>query len=79
MTKPIYLTGLIALVISCTTVEPPKPVLPLPTERQLAWHQLEFYAFVHFNMNTFTNMEWGFGNESPQLFNPTQLDCRQWA
>ena len=79
MNKPISLLSLVALVISCTTVEPPNPVLPLPSERQLAWHELEFYAFVHFNMNTFTNMEWGFGNESPELFNPTELDCRQWA
>ncbi len=70
---------IIALVYSCANVEPPKPVLPLPSERQLAWHELEFYAFVHFNMNTFTNMEWGFGNESPELFNPAELDCRQWA
>jgi len=79
MAKPIFLISLIVLVYSCTNVEPPKPVLPLPSERQLAWHELEFYAFVHFNMNTFTNMEWGFGNESPELFNPTELDCRQWA
>jgi alpha-L-fucosidase len=79
MAKPIFLISLIALVYSCANVEPPKPVLPLPTERQLAWHELEYYAFVHFNMNTFTNMEWGFGNESPELFNPTELDCRQWA
>jgi len=34
---------------------------------------------VHFNMNTFTDMEWGTGGESPELFNPTELDCRQWA
>lgn len=67
------------LAISCSQVTPPPPVLPLPSERQLAWHKLEFYAFVHFNMNTFTNMEWGFGDESPELFNPTELDCRQWA
>jgi alpha-L-fucosidase len=40
---------------------------------------MEFYAFVHFNMNTFTDMEWGTGGESPQLFNPTELDCQQWA
>jgi len=67
------------ITISCTRTEPPQPVLPVPSERQLAWHELEFYAFVHFNMNTFTNMEWGFGDESPELFNPTELDCRQWA
>ncbi|GAB1450155.1 alpha-L-fucosidase [Draconibacterium sp.] len=51
----------------------------MPADRQLAWHELEYYAFVHFNMNTFTNMEWGLGDESPGLFNPTELDCRQWA
>jgi alpha-L-fucosidase len=67
------------LFFSCTQPPPPEPVHPLPTERQLAWHELEFYAFVHFNMNTFTNMEWGYGNESPELFNPTELDTRQWA
>ncbi len=40
---------------------------------------MEYYAFVHFNMNTFTDMEWGLGGESPSLFNPTELDTRQWA
>lgn len=69
----------VLLLSSCQQVEPPKPIGPLPSERQLSWHKMEFYAFVHFNMNTFTNMEWGFGNESPELFNPTELDCRQWA
>lgn len=65
--------------ISCEKTIPPSPLSPLPTERQLKWHEMEFYAFVHFNMNTFSNMEWGLGSESPQLFNPTELDCRQWA
>lgn len=40
---------------------------------------MEYNAFVHFNMNTFTNIEWGMGSESPATFNPTALDCRQWA
>jgi alpha-L-fucosidase len=52
---------------------------PLPSARQLAWAQLEYYAFVHFNMNTFSGREWGDGNESPSLFAPSALDCRQWA
>ncbi len=60
-------------------VPPPTPISPLPSGRQLAWHELESYAFVHFNMNTFTDEEWGHGTESPNTFAPTELDCHQWA
>jgi len=78
--KRILIYGLFALVFSsCQQVSPPAPFGPIPSERQLAWHELEFYAFVHFNMNTFTDKEWGFGDEDPATFNPTELDCRQWA
>ena len=51
----------------------------VPSPRQLAWQELEFYGFVHFGINTFTNQEWGTGSENPALFNPKKLDCRQWA
>ena len=37
------------------------------------------YAFIHYSLNTYTDQEWGFGNEDPKLFNPSDLDCRQWA
>ena len=50
-----------------------------PHERQLAHQQLEFYAFVHFTVNTFTDREWGDGTESPDIFNPEKLDAEQWA
>jgi alpha-L-fucosidase len=55
------------------------PILPVPSQKQLDWQNLEYYGFIHFNMNTFTNVEWGEGKESPTLFNPSALDCNQWA
>ena len=51
----------------------------VPDERQLQWQSLELTAFLHFGMNTFTGNEWGSGSDSPELFNPVELDCRQWV
>ncbi|WP_143959793.1 alpha-L-fucosidase [Litoribacter populi] len=56
-----------------------KTDLPLPSQRQLDWQRMEFYGFVHFSINTFTDMEWGMGDESPEKFNPSELDTRQWV
>jgi alpha-L-fucosidase len=52
---------------------------PLPSEVQLKWQDANFYLFVHFGPNTFTNLEWGKGSEKEDVFNPTALDCRQWC
>jgi alpha-L-fucosidase len=51
----------------------------VPSARQYDWQKMEFIAFVHFGMNTFTDEELGNGKESPELFNPRNLDCDQWV
>jgi alpha-L-fucosidase len=67
-----------ALLIGCNSQEI-KNSLPVPSPRQLNWQDLEYYAFVHFSINSFTDKEWGYGDESPKLFNPFELDTDQWA
>jgi alpha-L-fucosidase len=51
----------------------------VPSPRQAAWQELEFTIFLHFGINTFNNREWGRKGDDPSVFNPTELDARQWA
>jgi alpha-L-fucosidase len=51
----------------------------VPSEKQMDWQEYELTAFLHFTVNTFTDMEWGHGDESPEVFNPTELDAGQWV
>jgi alpha-L-fucosidase len=77
--KVFFILGILCSTGVFAQVSSPKPVLPIPDANQLRWQQMEYYSFVHLSVNTYTDMAWGFGNENPKIFNPTELDCRQWA
>ena len=71
---------LTALSLGCASAaDQPAPYGPLPTKQQVDWLRMEWYAFVHFGLNTYTNKEWGYGNESPSLFNPQQFNAQKIA
>ena len=82
MTKKLLLGMLFSsffAIFSYSQTNAPQPVGPVPNENQLRWQKMEFYAFIHFSLNTYTDQSWGNGNEDINLFNPKDLDCRQWA
>lgn len=57
----------------------PTEVLPIPSQEQIDWQKLETYAFIHFGLNTYNDLEWGYGNTPASTFIPTNLDCEQWV
>ncbi|MBL7857342.1 MAG: alpha-L-fucosidase [Cyclobacteriaceae bacterium] len=77
----VFASMVVLLIVSCSKKEvaPPAPLSPVPSEAQMAWHEMELTSFVHFTINTFTGLEWGMGSESPSLFKPDQLDAEQWV
>ena len=77
MKKTLILLIVTAAFAACTKT--PTALGPTPTEAQLQWQQLETYAFIHFGLNTFNDMEWGYGDTPASTFNPTNLDCEQWV
>lgn len=74
----------VLLVASCATCnadekpeQAPAPYGTIPSKRQLRWHELEFYGFLHFTINTFTDKEWGYGDENPAMFAPSDFSAEQ--
>ena len=76
MIQAIRSMALAALSLGCVAAQQPAPYGPTPTDQQVDWLRMEWYAFVHFSLNTFTNKEWGYGDESPELFNPGQFNAQ---
>jgi alpha-L-fucosidase len=77
-----FFFGIIVCIYSISgyaQLKAPAPIGPVPNEDQMRWQEMEYYAFVHFSLNTYTDQSWGYGNEDVKLFNPEKLDCRQWA
>ena len=58
MNRRQFLAGAAATALMAKT-PPPQPYGALPTAGQLQWSELEFYNFLHFTVNTFTDNEWG--------------------
>lgn len=76
-TVPTFLFLLALSTGSASAAKPPAPFGPVPSPRQMEWHRTQQYAFIHFTVNTFTDREWGLGDESEKVFNPTDFDAEQ--
>lgn len=69
-----------SILTSCTDkTEAPAPYGALPTPAQLNWHQMEYFSLVCYGLNTYTEVEWAYGDVDPKLFNPSDLNTDQWA
>ncbi len=79
MTAACALASVVIALAATSAWPPERPAGDMPTPEQLAWQDWELGMFCHFGTNTFHDVEWGDGTASPDSFNPTEFDARQWA
>lgn len=77
MKKLFFYSAFIFLSLFAWSQSPPKPYGSLPTPAQLKWHETEMYSIIHFGVNTYTDKEWGYGDEDPALVNPSGFNAEQ--
>ena len=77
--KTLILSAILSALSLSTAAQDIEPCGPVPTQDQINLQDMEMYAFIHYSLNTYTDQEWGFGDEDPSLFNPQNLDVKQWV
>jgi alpha-L-fucosidase len=77
ISRRTFLAGAPAVITASAArkIPPPQPYGAIPSSRQIAWHEMEYTAFLHFTVNTFTDKEWGYGDEDPNIFQPARFDA----
>lgn len=68
---------MLLLTGACVFAQKPAPYGPVPSAAQLQWHETGMYCLIHFGPDTYTDKEWGYGDEDPAIFNPSSFDARQ--
>lgn len=79
MPLALLVVALLMPGLTRATDKPPAPYGPLPTANHLHWHEMEMLGLIHFGPNTFIDKQWGYGDASPEVFQPSALDTDQWA
>jgi alpha-L-fucosidase len=75
--KLLAITFCMAMVAFAFAQTAPKPYGALPSKAQLNWHEMEMYCIIHFGVDTYTDKEWGFGDEDPKLIDPVKFNAEQ--